>query len=178
MLAQGNYQPTEKAQAFLDKVENAKYDRGIIRGLKKFIKNTVPEEMQGFYSEEELQELIALQDTSRDVDARMPIKITNHYYQIAKNSKAIQTLVKASPKETFDLEGAPDPGKQMDYSPLEGLIHKYELGLIYVTDTCTAHCRFCYREELIARKEIHREDGTISSKGLAKIPEATNQIST
>ena len=176
MSAQGNYQPTEKAQEFLDKVENAKYDRGIIRGLKKFIKNTVPEEMQGFYSEEELQELIALQDTSRDVDARMPIKITNHYYQIAKNSKAIQTLVKASPKETFDLEGAPDPGKQMDYSPLEGLIHKYELGLIYVTDTCTAHCRFCYREELIARKEIHREDGTISSKGLAKIPELVDYI--
>ena len=126
--------------------------------------------MQGFYSDKELKELIALKDTNRDVEARMPVKITNHYFQIAKNSKPLQTLVKASTKETFDLEGAPDPGNQMTYSPLEGLIHKYELGLIYVVDTCSAHCRFCYREELIARKEIHREDGTIASKGVAKIP--------
>ncbi len=42
----------------------------------------------------------------------------------------------------------------MSYSPVEGLIHKYELGLIYVASTCSAHCRFCYREELIAKKEI------------------------
>lgn len=176
MSDQTKYQPTEKAQAFLDKVENAKYDRGMIRGLNKFIGNKVPEDMQGFYSEEELQELIALKDTERDVEARMPVKITNHYYQLAKTSKPIQTLVKASTKETFDLEGAPDPGKQMDYSPLEGLIHKYELGLIYVVDTCSAHCRFCYREELIARKEILREDGTVSSKGVAKIPELVDYI--
>ena len=64
----------------------------------------------------------------------------------------------------------------MSYSPLEGLIHKYELGLIYVIDTCSAHCRFCYREELIARKEIEREDGTIASKGTAKIPELVEYI--
>ena len=176
MAAQEKYQPTEKAQAFLDKVENAKYNREIVMGLKRFIDNKVPEEMQGFYSAEELQELIDLKNTAHDVEARMPVKITNHYYQIAKNSKAIQTLVKASPKETFDLEGAPDPGNQMDYSPLEGLIHKYELGLIYVINTCSAHCRFCYREELIAKKEILREDGTVASKGMAKIPELVNYI--
>ncbi|MBE9489224.1 MAG: hypothetical protein IMY67_02925, partial [Bacteroidetes bacterium] len=176
MATQEKYQPTEKAQAFLDKVENAKYNREIVMGLKRFIDNKVPEEMQGFYSAEELQELIDLKNTAHDVEARMPVKITNHYYQIAKNSKAIQTLVKASPKETFDLEGAPDPGNQMDYSPLEGLIHKYELGLIYVINTCSAHCRFCYREELIAKKEILREDGTVASKGMAKIPELVNYI--
>jgi len=170
------YQPTEKAQAFLDKVENAKYDRGIITGLKKYIDKKVPEDMQGFYSEEELQVLIDLKNTDHDIEARMPVKITNHYFQIAKNSKAIQTLVKASPKETFDLDGAPDPGNQMSYSPIEGLIHKYELGLIYVINTCSAHCRFCYREELIAKKEILREDGTIASKGLAKIPELVDYI--
>ncbi|MBT6699145.1 MAG: hypothetical protein HOB15_01920, partial [Flavobacteriales bacterium] len=76
------YQPTEKAQKFLDKVENPKYDRGMIRGLNKFIGNKVPEEMQGFYSEEELQALVDLRDTPNDVEARMPVKITNHYFQI------------------------------------------------------------------------------------------------
>ena len=176
MTDQENYQPTKKAKAFLDKVENGKYNRGIVMGLKRFINNKVPEEMQGFYSQEELQVLMDLKDTNQDVEARMPVKITNHYYQIAKNSKAIRTLVKASPKETFDLEGAPDPGKQMTYSPLEGLIHKYELGLIYVTNTCSAHCRFCYREELIAKKEIIREDGTVASKGLANIPDLVDYI--
>lgn len=176
MADQEKYQPTKKAQAFLDKVENGKYERQIVMGLNRFISNKVPEEMQGFYSQKELQELIELRDTNQDVEARMPVKITNHYFQIAKNSKAVQTLVKASPKETFDLDGAPDPGKQMTYSPLEGLIHKYELGLIYVINTCSAHCRFCYREELIAKKEILREDGTVASKGLAKIPELVNYI--
>jgi L-lysine 2,3-aminomutase len=170
------YQPTEKAQEFLDKVENPKYDRGMIRGLNRFLGDKLSEEMQGFYSQEELEELISLKDTPRDVEARMPVKITNHYFQIAKNSIPLQNLIKASPQETSDLEGAPDPGRQMTYSPLEGLIHKYELGLIYVVDTCSAHCRFCYREELIARKEIKREDGTVASKGTAKISELVEYI--
>ena len=43
------YEPTKKAQKFLDKVENPKYDRGMIRGLNKFIGNKIPEEMQRFY---------------------------------------------------------------------------------------------------------------------------------
>ena len=45
---QKKYQPTEKAQAFLDKVENTKYDRGMIRGLNKFIGDKIPEEMRGY----------------------------------------------------------------------------------------------------------------------------------
>ena len=106
----------------------------------------------------------------------MPVKITRHYFDLAKNSLPIQTLVKASPKETFDLDGAEDPGKQMDYSPVEGLIHKYELGLIYVASTCSAHCRFCYREELIAGKDVERPDGTVAPKGLAQVGELVEYI--
>ncbi len=109
------YLPSEKEQAFLDTVVNGKYDRQIVTGLKKFVEGKVPE-------------------------ARMPVKMTRHYYDLAKNSAPIQVLVKASPLETFDMDGAADPGKQMDYSPVEGLIHKYELGLIYVASTCSAHC--------------------------------------
>ena len=80
MPALEKYQPTKKSQTFLDKVENAKYNREIVMGLRRFIDNKVPEEMQGFYSTEELQELIDLKDTAHDVEARMPVKITNHYY--------------------------------------------------------------------------------------------------
>ena len=170
------YTPTEREKAFLDSIENAKYDRQIISGLKKFMEGTVPEEMKGFYSPEELKVLTELKGTDRDIESRMPVKITNHYFQMAKNSAALQRLVKASPDETFDLYGSSDPGKQMDYSPVEGLIHKYELGLIYVVGTCSAHCRFCYREELIAKKEVERPDGTVAPKGMAQIVEITDYV--
>jgi L-lysine 2,3-aminomutase len=99
----------------------------------------------------------------------MPVKVTRHYFELAKASRPLQTLIKASPAETYDLDGAPDPGRQMDYSPVEGMIHKYELALLYVASTCSAHCRFCYREELIAKKEVVRPDGTVAPKGLADV---------
>ena len=170
------YQPSKKAQIFLDSVSNGKYSREIIAGLKKFVDGNAPEDMQSFYSVAELKALADLKGTSKDVEARMPVKITRHYFELAKKSTPLQVLVKASPKETYDLDGAPDPGKQMDYSPVEGLIHKYELGLIYVASTCSAHCRFCYREELIAKKEVERPDGTIAPKGLAQIGEIVDYI--
>lgn len=171
-----SYEPTARAQGFLKAVVNGKYNRQIITGLTKFMGGKVPEDMRAFYTSAELQSLVALRGSPRDVEARMPVKVTRHYFELAKTSPALQTLVKASPKETVDLDGAPDPGKQMDYSPVEGLIHKYELGLIYVASTCSAHCRFCYREELIAQKEVERPDGSVAPKGLAQVGEIVAYI--
>ncbi|WP_323036371.1 hypothetical protein [Pararhodobacter sp.] len=176
MPTKEKYVPSEKEAAFLATIRNGKYERDIITGLKKFMEKNVPQDMMGLYTPEELDAIKALDGTPRDVQARMPVKITRHYFELAKGSKAIQTLVKASPKETYDLDGAEDPGKQMTYSPVEGLIHKYELGLIYVASTCSAHCRFCYREELIAKKEITRADGTVAAKGLAQIDDIVPYI--
>jgi len=170
------YQPSEKEQSFLDSITNAKYNRQIVTGLKKFHLRKAPEDMLSFYSASELKVLAELKDTDRDVEARMPVKITRHYFELAKNSQPLQVLIKGSPAETFDLAGSADPGKQMDYSPVEGLIHKYELGLIYVASTCSAHCRFCYREELIAKKDVERPDGSIAPKGLAQIGELVEYI--
>lgn len=170
------YVPSPTAEAFLASVQNAKYDRQIITGLQKFFDGSVSEDMQNLYSAVELKDLRLLKGTDRDVEARMPVKVTRHYFEQARNSRPLQTLIKANPAETNDLDGAPDPGRQMDYSPVEGLIHKYELGLIYVASTCSAHCRFCYREELIARKEVARSDGTVAPKGLAQIGEIVEYI--
>jgi L-lysine 2,3-aminomutase len=50
------------------------------------------------------------------------------------------------------------------------------MGLMYVISTCSAHCRFCYREELIAGKEIERQDGTVAKKGLAQIPDVVDYV--
>jgi L-lysine 2,3-aminomutase len=170
------YVPTEREQAFLDKVEDPKYDRQIINGLNPFIEERAPEDMKGFYSGDEVTELVSLRGTERDVETRMPVKITRHYFEMAKQSKPLQKLVKADANETLNLAGSEDPGYQMDFSPVEGLLHKYEMGLMYVVSTCSAHCRFCYREELIARKEIERQDGTVAKKGLAQIPEVVAYV--
>ena len=171
-----DYVQTERERAFLECVEDAKYKREIINGLAPFLDERAPEDMLSFYSEDELVQLRVLKGTERDVEKRMPVKVTRHYYDLAQKSKSMQRLVKGSPDETRNLAGSEDPGNQMDYAPVEGLLHKYEMGLMYVVSTCSAHCRFCYREELIARKEIQRQDGTVAKKGLAKIPEITAYI--
>ncbi|MDJ0791687.1 MAG: hypothetical protein QNJ71_07305 [Acidimicrobiia bacterium] len=176
MSPREKYVPSEREQAFLDTVENPRYDRQIINGLDPFFEDRAPQDMKDFYTESEISNLISLRGTDRDVEARMPVKITRHYFELARTSPPLQRLVKASPDETENLQGSEDPGFQMDYAPVEGLLHKYEMGLMYVISTCSAHCRFCYREELIARKEIERQDGTVAKKGLAQIPEVTEYI--
>ncbi len=168
--------PSDREQAFLDTVVEEKYQREIINGLAPFFNEKAPEDMMSFYSSDEVVQLRVLKGSERDVETRMPVKVTRHYFNLAQKSKPMQRLVKASPDETVNMQGSEDPGNQMDYSPVEGLLHKYEMGLMYVVSTCSAHCRFCYREELIARKEIQRQDGTVAKKGLAKIPEIVAYI--
>jgi lysine 2,3-aminomutase len=170
------YTPTARELAFLEKVENPRYDRQSINGLTPFYEGRVSEDVASFYSEDEIEALRSLKGTERDVELRMPVKMTRHYYELARTSTAIQRLVKATPDETVDLAGSDDPGNQMDYSPVEGLLHKYEMGLMYVTSTCSAHCRFCYREELISRREIERLDGTVAKKGLAQVSDVTSYM--
>jgi L-lysine 2,3-aminomutase len=172
----GKYVPSEREKAFLDTIENPKYDRDIINGLRPFFQEKAPEDVRQFYSTEELEALMALRGTERDVEARMPVKLTRHFFELATQSLPLQRIIKASPDETLNLAGSEDPGYQMDFAPVEGMLHKYEMGLLYAVSTCSAHCRFCYREELISQKEIERQDGTVARKGLAKIPDVTDYI--
>jgi len=172
----GKYLPTDREQAFQSTIENPKYERDNIIGLKPFFDDKAPDAIKGFYSKAELAALLALKGTERDVEERMPVKMTRHFYEMAQNSLPLQNLVKANPDETLNLAGSEDPGHQMDFAPVEGLLHKYEMGLLYAVSTCSAHCRFCYREELISQKEVERQDGTIAKKGLAKIKEVTDYI--
>ena len=60
MALKERYAPSEKEAAFLATVQNGKYDRDIITGLKKFMSGTVPQDMQGFYSPEEFDAVKAL----------------------------------------------------------------------------------------------------------------------
>jgi lysine 2,3-aminomutase len=176
MANPGRYIPAAREQSFLETIENPKYDREIINGLKPFFEDKAPEDIKEFYSLDELSVLSSLRGTERDVEARMPVKMTRHFFELAKKSKPLKRLIKASPDETLNLAGSEDPGHQMDFAPVEGLLHKYEMGLLYVVSTCSAHCRFCYREELISQKEVERQDGTVAKKGLAKIKDVTDYI--
>ena len=81
------YQPSNREKAFLDTVENAKYDRQIISGMKKFTTGKVPQDMVNFYSAEELEAIQVLKGSGHDVEARMPVKITGHYFNLAKTSQ-------------------------------------------------------------------------------------------
>ena len=110
--------------------------------------------MRAFYSQDELAVLRELKSTERDVEARMPVKMTRHYFTMAQQSPFLRRLVKASANETENLAGSEDPGFQMDFSPVEGMLHKYEMGLLYVTSTCSAHCRFWVRA---GRERSHPE---------------------
>jgi lysine 2,3-aminomutase len=97
MTSRQRYVPTAKEQAFLDTVENPKYDRQIINGLNPFFEDRAPDDMKSFYTEDEVSTLLTLRGTERDVEDRMPVKITRHFFELAKDSPPLQRLVKASP---------------------------------------------------------------------------------
>ena len=61
MANAGRYVATEREQAFLDTIENPKYDREITNGLKPFFQDKAPEDIKNFYSPDELSVLLKLQ---------------------------------------------------------------------------------------------------------------------
>ena len=94
MIQATKYVPTDREQAFLDSVEESRYEREIINGLAPFFNEKAPEDMLHFYDKDEVVSLKVLKGTERDVESRMPVKITRHYYEIARNSPAVQRIVR------------------------------------------------------------------------------------
>jgi lysine 2,3-aminomutase len=138
-------------------ISESKFERANVNGLKPFETGKIPEQYKGFYSEGEAKELI-----EAGVELRMKAKISDHYRQLCEKSVPLTNLIKARKNETFDLAGEADPSNQLSFSPVPGLLHKYELVLLYAAMTCSAHCRYCYRLDLFSGK---------TGKGLVK-PEA------
>ena len=108
------YVTTERQQSFLSKVEDTRHERNIINGLAPFLDEKAPADMLGLYSSSELVQLRVLKGTDRDLEKRMPVKMTRHYFELAKTSAPIRRIVKADPAETMALAGSEDPGIQMD----------------------------------------------------------------
>ena len=72
------YVTTERQQNFLSKVEDTRHERNIINGLAPFLDEKAPADMLGLYSSSELVQLRVLKGTDRDLEKRMPVKMTRH----------------------------------------------------------------------------------------------------
>jgi hypothetical protein len=66
----------------------------------------------------------------------------------AKEPNPIFKIVMPDAQEVADLSGEIDPSNQNRYSPLPGLLFKYEMLLAMVAINCSSHCRYCYRLDL------------------------------
>lgn len=127
-------------------IPETKFKRHISHNLYQY-QQYVAEGGAEIYSQEELTELKA-----NGVADRLPPRATKYYMDLARTSSAITNLIKARPEETEDLSGEADPSNQLRYSPVEGLLHKYELILLYVVRACSSWCRYCYRSDFLTSK--------------------------
>ncbi len=123
-----------------------------------------------------------IQMKKKGVDRRMMFGTNPHYQALVIGEELIDedgdVLVPKMPpslpiaalilprlNETISMEGAKDPSNQMNFTPssnsLHGkLLHKYdEIVLGYVSPTCSAHCRYCYRLDL-----FNKDTGKISAR--------------
>lgn len=160
------------------KLKNKREKSRNLDNLRKQIKESkfhryIAHDMQGYerhvkrggvqlYSKKEIEDV-----KKAGVSDRLPPRATAYYMDLASRSPAITNLIKARPEETDDLSGAKDPSNQLKYSPVPGLLHKYELVLLYVVRVCSSWCRYCYRSDFLTSK---------TEKDIASISEITNYI--
>ncbi|MBO6797380.1 hypothetical protein [Maricaulis sp.] len=144
--------PKKKAQSrrhrsnLYGQIQDTKFNRYIQHDLAQY-RRYVEEGGAAVYSMSELDAL-----AKSGVSDRLPPRATGYYLDLAKRSEAIRNLIKARPEETEDLSGEADPSNQLSYSPIPGLLHKYELVLLYVVRTCSSWCRYCYRSDFLTGK--------------------------
>ncbi len=159
--------PKEKARTRRHKdnlygqISETKFNRYVVHDIKRYRKY-VEEGGAAVYSQDELDALEA-----SGISDRLPPRATGYYLDLAKRSTAVRNLIKARPEEMEDLSGEKDPSNQLRYSPVPGLLHKYELCLIYVVRTCSSWCRYCYRSDFLTGK---------TEKDTASIHEITDYI--
>ena len=142
-------------------ISETKFNRYVVHDIARY-RTYVEEGGAAVYSQAELDELEAA-----GVSDRLPPRATGYYLDLAKRSRAVRNLIKARPEEMEDLSGEKDPSNQLRYSPVPGLLHKYELCLIYVVRTCSSWCRYCYRSDFLTGK---------TEKDTASIHEITDYI--
>lgn len=168
---------SERGKDFLEEVNsnlNKKYSRGGKNGEGYVGVDEVVEMVANSYYDGDEKE--ALSQLSSQVQDRMRVKVSKSYLdhalkvpEGAKEPNPILKIVMPDVQEVRDITGESDPSNQNRYSPLPGLLHKYEMLLAFVSVNCSSHCRYCYRLDLFSG---------ISNKSKADMPVIAAYIKT
>ena len=153
------FEISRRGKDFLEDVNashlNKKYSRGGSNG-EGFVgvDEVLKLASNRYYRSDERDSLLKASDRIQD---RMRVKVSKSYAEhafnvpeIAESLNPILKVVMPDTQEIVDLEGEDDPSNQNRYSPMAGLLHKYEMLLALVSVNCSSHCRYCYRLDLFS----------------------------
>jgi hypothetical protein len=152
---------SDKGKSFLRAAEifNIKYDRGGkngegyvgVREVLETTNNGSPDLHVDAKRDAELLRLGA------DIQQQMRVKVSDAYMRHALDAlpegalepSPILKVVMPDEREVLYRDiGEVDPSNQNKYSPMPGLLHKYNMLLAMTSINCSSHCRYCYRSDL------------------------------
>ncbi len=99
--------------------------------------------------------------TIQKVIKKYPIKLNPYYLSlIEKKNDPIWKQCIPNLKELTDTRGDADPLKEEQYSPVQGLVHRYpDRVLLLVSNKCAMYCRFCTRKRKVGKKYTSISEG-------------------
>ncbi len=152
---------SEKARSLLRAAEifNLKYDRGGSKGegyvgVREVLEKAKVDSPAAHTDEKKNEDLLRL---SADIQQQMRVKVSDAYMRHALDHlpegavepSPILKVVLPDDREILYKEiGEVDPSNQNKYSPMAGLLHKYNMLLAMTSINCSSHCRYCYRSDL------------------------------
>ena len=147
---------SDKARNFLIEVSdkyNKKYSRGGSNG-EGYVGVQEVLEKAPYYSEAAKASLLKL---APEIQHQMRVKVSAAYVDHAlealpanavEPSPILKVIIPDELEILYREIGETDPSNQNKYSPLPGLLHKYNMLLAMTSINCSSHCRYCYRSDL------------------------------
>ncbi len=114
-----------------------------------------------FVSMNKLEQLDVDIKTVEQVIQKYPMKLNSYYLNlIKKKNDPIWKQCIPDLKELTDTRGDTDPLKEDQYSPVQGLVHRYpDRVLLLVSNKCAMYCRFCTRKRNVGKKYTSISEG-------------------
>lgn len=147
---------SDKAKEYLTQVNvhfNKQYSRGGAHG-EGFVGVQEVLEKAPFANAEKQAKLLKL---GPDIQQQMRVKVSEAYVNHAldnlpENAVEPSPILKVIAPDELEVlyrdVGETDPSNQNKYSPMAGLLHKYNMLLAMTSINCSSHCRYCYRSDL------------------------------
>ncbi len=114
-----------------------------------------------FVGMNKLEQLDVDTKTVKQVIQKYPMKVNSYYLNlIKKKNDPIWKQCIPDLKELTDMRGYADPLKEEQYSPVQGLVHRYpDRVLLLVSNKCAMYCRFCTRKRNVGKKFTSISEG-------------------